>query len=142
MFLRTVIMISRAVILYSSSYMCEDPFSNRFALLVVAFVIRISILILSPRLISLLLGWDGLGITSYLLVNYYRRENRFNASIITATTNRIGDVLILVSIGLFIPTYLVNFGLTGFRDFYVIRIVVVLIVVACITKRAQVPFSA
>ena len=57
-------------------------------------------MILSPNLIRLLLGWDGLGVTSYLLVCYYIREKRFNARILTALTNRVGDVGILLCIGL------------------------------------------
>lgn len=75
-----------------------DKFRSRFCLLVLSFVVSIGILILSPRLVSLLLGWDGLGVTSYLLVCYYSREKRFNARILTVLTNRLGDVAILLTI--------------------------------------------
>lgn len=98
LFLSTVIMIAGSVFFYRASYIRIEKFSSRFSLLVISFVIRIVILIISPNLIRLLLGWDGLGVTSYLLVCYYRSEKRFNARILTALTNRLGDVAILLAI--------------------------------------------
>jgi len=56
LFFRTVVIISGAVMLYRRSYMRADPFSSRFCLLVVRFVVRMGLLIFSPRLISILLG--------------------------------------------------------------------------------------
>ena len=55
-FLRTVLLIAGAVIVYRRSYMGGDKFRSRFCLLVLSFVIRIGILIISPRIVSLLLG--------------------------------------------------------------------------------------
>jgi NADH:ubiquinone oxidoreductase subunit 5 (subunit L)/multisubunit Na+/H+ antiporter MnhA subunit len=55
-FFRTVLMISGAVMFYSSSYMMGDQFSSRFCILVLRFVISMGLLIFSPRLICMLLG--------------------------------------------------------------------------------------
>lgn len=80
--------------------MAGEIFFLRFHLLVLSFIISIILLILSPHLIRILLGWDGLGVTSYLLVIYFQRTKSFNAGLITALTNRIGDVLLLIRVGL------------------------------------------
>ena len=98
-FLRTVLIISGRVIIFRSSYMRGDKFRPRFGALVIRFVMSMALLILRPNLVRLLLGWDGLGVTSYLLVCYYRSEKRFNARMLTALTNRVGDVAILLGIG-------------------------------------------
>ena len=99
-FISVVSLISARVIFYSSSYISADRVYSRFIFLVLSFILRIWLLILRPNFISILLGWDGLGVTSYLLVIYYQREKSFNAGIITALTNRLGDAGLLVFIGL------------------------------------------
>lgn len=63
------------------------------------FVISMMFLIISPRLIRVILGWDGLGLVSYLLVIYYQNYKSYSAGMITCLTNRIGDRAILVAIG-------------------------------------------
>lgn len=141
-FFRTVLIISGVVIFYSSSYMIGDQFRSRFCILVLSFVIRMGLLIFRPRLVCMLLGWDGLGVTSYLLVCYYRREKRFNARILTALTNRIGDVAILVLIGIWRSHGLFNFGILRSRNVAETGLLFGLVVLAAITKRAQIPFSA
>jgi len=78
--------------------MSEDKFINRFILLVLIFVISIILLIISPNLIRILLGWDGLGLISYCLVIYFQNVKSYNAGILTALSNRIGDVALLMAI--------------------------------------------
>lgn len=75
-----------------------DLFLNRFIILVFMFVASIMFLIISPNLIRILLGWDGLGLVSYCLVIYYQNVKSYNAGILTALSNRIGDVALLISI--------------------------------------------
>ena len=99
-FLFLVRLISGSVIIFSTRYIRREKFFSRFIMLVFFFVISIYLLILSPNLISLLLGWDGLGVTSYLLVIFYQSSKSYNAGILTAITNRLGDVGLLISISM------------------------------------------
>lgn len=143
-FIRFVLFISSIVIFYRKYYINGDLNLNRFILLVVIFVISIMILILSPNLISILLGWDGLGLVSYCLVIYYQNVKSYNAGILTILSNRIGDVILLISIA-----WIINFGRWNFI-FYLsiikldcnIQLIRILILIAAITKRAQIPFSS
>jgi len=86
------------------------------------------------------LGWDGLGIVSFILVIYYQNPKSLAAGIITALTNRIGDVLLLVSIG-----WTLNQGhwfILNIWDSSISTLQIMFIILAAITKRAQVPFSS
>ena len=79
--------------------MSGDFFIDRFIYLVLLFVLRIALLITRLNMIRILLGWDGLGVVSYLLVVYCQNPKSRAAGIITAITNRLGDVAILLIIG-------------------------------------------
>lgn len=135
-----VILISANVLRFSTMYMRDDKFINRFTILVVAFIISINLLIYIPHLIVLLLGWDGLGITSFILVIYYQNPKSLRAGLITALTNRIGDVAILLAIGWTLSQGHWNIlYMDATSPNSLIQIIAIMI--AAITKRAQIPFS-
>nr|AFP16915.1 NADH dehydrogenase subunit 5 [Drilus flavescens] len=144
LFLSFVFFISSAVIFYSLEYMDTDLNMNRFILLIVMFVVSMVFLIISPNLISILLGWDGLGLVSYCLVIYYQNIKSFNAGMITALSNRIGDLALLISIA-----WMFNYGdwnyvyyLNFMSGDYSMLIISFLIILASMTKSAQIPFSS
>jgi len=99
LFASAVIGISANVLQFANSYIQGDPFIQRFIHLVLLFVLSMNLLIFIPHLIALLLGWDGLGLVSFLLVIYYQNPKSLGAGIITALTNRVGDVCLLLRIG-------------------------------------------
>lgn len=111
--------------------------------MVYLFVLSMVFLILSPNIVRILLGWDGLGLVSYCLVIYYQNIKSANAGIITILSNRIGDVAILICIA-----WILNFGSWNFFYLQFIyrtnRVLVVsfIVIVAAMTKSAQIPFSA
>nr|YP_010259506.1 NADH dehydrogenase subunit 5 [Ahamus yushuensis]UIX24746.1 NADH dehydrogenase subunit 5 [Ahamus yushuensis] len=143
-FMGFVLLISSVVIMYSKSYMSSEMNLNRFIILVLLFVLCMLLLIISPNMISILLGWDGLGLISYCLVIYYQNIKSYNAGMLTALSNRIGDVFILMVIA-----WMMNYGSWNYIfylefmkiDIYM-KYVMFLIVVAAMTKSAQIPFSS
>nr|QII41963.1 NADH dehydrogenase subunit 5 [Anopheles sinensis] len=144
MFMSFVLLISSLVIFYSNQYMEEDYNINRFILLVLMFVMSMMMLIISPNLISILLGWDGLGLVSYCLVIYFQNVKSYNAGMITALSNRIGDVALLLAIA-----WMLNYGSWNYV-FYLemmgknteMMIIGGLVMLAAMTKSAQIPFSS
>nr|QZI85919.1 NADH dehydrogenase subunit 5 [Moechotypa diphysis] len=144
LFMSFVLFISSMVIFYSEEYMSGDVYLSRFIILVIMFVLSMMFLIISPNLISILLGWDGLGLVSYCLVIYYQNIKSFNAGMLTALSNRIGDVALLMAIAWFM-----NYGSWNFifyldmmKGDFIMELITYLIMLAGMTKSAQIPFSA
>lgn len=102
------------------------------------FVISILLLIVSSDGLSLILGWDGLGISSYLLIIFYKNYSSSSSGLVTLLSNRVGDVFILWSLGFIYFSR--GWDLTLVR---VTSIRLLFLIVLCsFTKRAQLPFSA
>nr|CCI69479.1 NADH dehydrogenase subunit 5 [Metacrangonyx sp. 3 ssp. 1 MDMBR-2012] len=138
MFVFTVSLISAVICGYSKYYMEGDMAYNRFMMILLLFVSSMVLLILSPNLISLLLGWDGLGLTSYILVVHYQNEYACNSGMLTILSNRMGDATILMSICFFYMNNSWNFLLDSTTS----KLILILLVMSAITKSAQIPFSA
>lgn len=140
LFIFVVLFISSIVILYRRNYMGPYGYTSiRFLILVLSFVLRIILIILSPNLIRILLGWDGLGLVSYCLVIYYNSTKSYLAGILTCLINRIGDIGLLISVG-----WIFRFGRYNFI-FYLNKYheyIFYLIIISSFTKRAQIPFSS
>nr|QVL29207.1 NADH dehydrogenase subunit 5 [Ceratitis quilicii] len=144
LFMSFVLLISSLVIYYSKEYMSGDVNINRFIMLVLMFVLSMMLLIISPNLISILLGWDGLGLVSYCLVIYFQNVKSYNAGMLTVLSNRIGDVAFLLAIA-----WMLNYGswnyifyLESMKNMIEMQIIGVLIMLAAMTKSAQIPFSS
>nr|YP_009532943.1 NADH dehydrogenase subunit 5 [Euclimacia badia]AYG51278.1 NADH dehydrogenase subunit 5 [Euclimacia badia] len=144
LFMSFVLFISSMVIYYSDDYMYGDINLNRFIILVLMFVLSMMFLIISPNLISILLGWDGLGLVSYCLVIYYQNVKSYNAGMLTALSNRIGDVALLMAIA-----WMLNYGswnyifyLDWMNFHFEMKFISYMVVLAAMTKSAQIPFSS
>nr|AWH98425.1 NADH dehydrogenase subunit 5 [Conus spurius] len=139
-FSNVVCLISGCVMMFSSSYMSHDPFLKRFTWLVMLFVLSMNLLVFIPSLPALLLGWDGLGIVSFALVIYYQNMKSLGAGMITVLANRIGDVMILISIGLLVLQG--HWLIISIWDFHLSAWLSLTITIAAMTKSAQIPFSS
>nr|YP_010610922.1 NADH dehydrogenase subunit 5 [Anatkina vespertinula]WAP91756.1 NADH dehydrogenase subunit 5 [Anatkina vespertinula] len=138
-FCATVMLISSMVILYSINYIgVMTNNSNRFLFIVILFVFSMLLMILSPNILSIMLGWDGLGLVSYCLVIYYNSMKSYLAGMITCLTNRLGDIGLLISI-----CWIFSYGswhFMYFNNFYS-NYIFYMVVISCFTSSAQIPFS-
>nr|ALO71078.1 NADH deshydrogenase subunit 5 [Pselaphinae sp. 8 EF-2015] len=144
LFMSFVLFISSMVIFYSKEYMSEEKNIERFIILVFMFVLSMMMMIISPNLISILLGWDGLGLVSYCLVIFYQNVKSNNAGMLTALSNRVGDVALLMSIA-----WMMNYGSWNFyyymdfmKEDYYMKFIMYFVILAAMTKSAQIPFSS
>jgi NADH-ubiquinone oxidoreductase chain 5 len=89
----TVTLISTLVHLYSTSYMSHDPHQPRFMAYLSLFTFFMLMLITADNFIQLFLGWEGVGLCSYLLINFWFTRLQANKAAIKAMViNRVGDV--------------------------------------------------
>ena len=136
-FFSIVALISANVLQLSNLYMEDEVYVDRFIYLVLLLIGSIAAFIFIPHITALLLGWDGLGLVSFLLVTFYASPKSLSAGIFTALSNRIGDALILIRISLM---YELSYHLDTIR-FIGQPVGGLLLIVAAMTKRAQLPFS-
>nr|YP_005089258.1 NADH dehydrogenase subunit 5 [Flustra foliacea]AEX16063.1 NADH dehydrogenase subunit 5 [Flustra foliacea] len=134
-----VLLISLSVMSFSVSYMSGDINLTYFVHMVLLFVLSMNALIFCPHMIVMLLGWDGLGLTSYLLVIYYLNDKSLGAGMITAMTNRIGDALLVLGVSWAVISghWSFVYSSLGVAWFFMFSLML-----AAMTKSAQVPFSA
>jgi NADH-quinone oxidoreductase subunit L len=87
--------------LYSVSYMAEDAGFHRFLTYLNLFIFSMLVLILGDSLPVLFVGWEGVGLCSYLLIGFWFEDDKNAAAGKKAfVTNRIGDFGLLVAMGL------------------------------------------
>nr|AKC35092.1 NADH dehydrogenase subunit 5 [Sepioteuthis lessoniana] len=135
-----VCFISGCVMVFTMSYMKGDDNLHRFVLTVMLFVLSMNFLIFIPSLISLLLGWDGLGLVSFCLVIYYQNSKSLAAGMLTVLMNRVGDCFILSAVAVMIV--LGHWNILCIWEFNGFMWMNLFIMVAGMTKSAQIPFSS
>lgn len=135
-FIRIVLLISSIVLIYRLIYIEIDKSIIRYFLLVLIFVFSIILIIIRPNIVRIMFGWDGLGLVSFCLVVYYQNYRSYNSGMLTVLINRVGDVIILIIIGI-----IIIYG--SWNIFFIknIGLIIFFLIVAGITKRAQIPFS-
>ena len=91
-----VFTISFLVHLYSTVYMGGDPRVHTFLGYLTLFTFFMVVLLVSPNYVQLFMGWEGVGLTSYLLVNFWTTRVAANKSALKALlVNRVGDLFFL-----------------------------------------------
>ena len=110
-----VTFVSLLVHIYSVSYMEEDPHLSRFMSYLSLFTFFMLILITADNLIQMFLGWEGVGLASYLLINFWYTRIQANKSAMKAIIiNRIGDL----GLSLGIAAIFLNFNTLDFPTIF------------------------
>ena len=101
-----VTFISCLVHLYSTEYMSHDPHLSRFMSYLSLFTFFMLILVSADNFIQMFVGWEGIGLCSFLLINFWFTRIQANKAAIKAMIlNRIGDFCLVIGILLIFNSY-------------------------------------
>jgi len=101
-----IVSISACVHIYSVGYMAEDPYVTRFMGYLSLFTFFMIVLVTADNFLQMFLGWEGVGLCSYLLINFWHKRVQANKAALKAMIlNRIADVLFLLGILLILITF-------------------------------------
>jgi NADH-ubiquinone oxidoreductase chain 5 len=143
-----VLYCSTAIHIYSIYYLAEDPHIQRFFSYLSAFTFGMLVLITGANFLVMFVGWEAIGVVSYLLINFYFTRIQANkAAILAFTMNRQGDML--MSIGFFAIfslfgtlNYSSVFSLTPYMNETAITIIALLLFGGACAKSAQIPLHS
>ena len=139
-----VLIISSLVHIYSIGYMSNDPHNQRFFSYLSLFTFMMIVLVTSNNFLLMFVGWEGVGICSYLLVNFWFTRIAANQSSISAfLTNRVGDCFL--TIGIFIILwctgnidYSTIFSLSPFLNKDIITLIGICLLIGAMAKSSQI----
>jgi len=101
-----VVFITLLVVIYSVGYMSDDPHYIRFLAYLMLFATCMLVLVSAGNLLQLFIGWEGVGLASFLLVNFWYTRLEANRSAIKAILfNRIGDIGFMFALVLLIKEF-------------------------------------
>lgn len=144
-----VTFVSTLIAIYSTEYMGEEPGFRRFFANINLFVAFMLILVLADSLWLLFIGWEGVGLASYLLIGFFYREPKaVSAAMKAFLTTRVGDVFLLF--GIFFALVAFNtLDIAGIKSMAenmpqgstLITITVLCFLLGAVGKSAQVPLQ-
>ena len=143
-----VIYCSTLIHIYSVDYLSTDPHIQRFFAYLSAFTAGMLNLICAGNFLVMFVGWESIGVASYLLINYYFTRIQANkAAILAFTMNRGGDML--MSIGFFAIisifgslSYSEIFSLVPFINETSITIISLFLLGGALAKSANIPLHS
>lgn len=149
-----VTFVSALVHIYSIGYMAEDKSIQRFMAYLSLFTFFMLTLVTANNFLQLFVGWEGVGLASYLLIGFWFKKPSANAAAIKAfIVNRVGDFGLIIAIALIyltfnsvnfstvfsaVPNHLSdNFVLLG-HEFNTITAIAILLFIGAMGKSAQI----
>lgn len=139
-----VLIVSLLVHFYSVGYMGEDPHQQRFFSYISLFTGLMLILVTGNNFLVMFLGWEGVGVCSYLLVHFwYTRVAAVKSAMNAMFTNRVGDFFLTIGFFTLFFTfgtldYATVFSLSPYINGNVITFIVILLLLGAAAKSAQI----
>ncbi|WP_263120451.1 NADH-quinone oxidoreductase subunit L [Cellulomonas fimi] len=100
-FVLLVTFVGTLIHLYSVAYMAHDAARRRFFAYLNLFIAAMLILVLADSYLLLFVGWEGVGLASYLLIGFWNHRTEYAVAAKKAfVANRVGDIGLLVAMGL------------------------------------------
>nr|ALP86454.1 NADH dehydrogenase subunit 5 [Emericellopsis sp. 1a5] len=139
-----VLIISTLVHFYSIGYMSHDPHNQRFFSYLSLFTFMMIILVTGNNYLLMFVGWEGVGVCSYLLVSFWYTRIAANQSSLAAfLTNRVGDAFL--TMGMFVLLWSLGnldyntvFSLAPYLNEDIITIIGVCLLIGAMAKSSQV----
>jgi len=101
-----VIGVSSLVQLFSTEYMCHDPYVSRFFAFLNFFSLCMLVLVTAGNFIQMFIGWEGVGIASFLLIGFwFSRVQAVKCALKAVIVNRVGDCALLLAFSLIAFTF-------------------------------------
>ena len=139
-----VLIVSSLVHVYSIGYMSHDPHNQRFFSYLSLFTFMMIILVTSDNFLLMFVGWEGVGVCSYLLVSFWFTRIAANQSSISAfLTNRVGDCFLTIGIFSILWSfgnidYSTVFSLTPWLNTNIITLIGICLLIGAMAKSSQV----
>jgi NADH-ubiquinone oxidoreductase chain 5 len=139
-----VLIISSLVHFYSIGYMSHDPHNQRFFSYLSLFTFMMVILVTGDNYLVMFVGWEGVGVCSYLLVSFWFTRIAANQSSLAAfLTNRVGDALLLIGMFMLLWAlgnldYNVVFSLAPYINENIITLIGICLLIGAMAKSSQV----
>ena len=139
-----VLIISSLVHVYSIGYMSHDPHNQRFFSYLSLFTFMMIILVTANNFLLMFVGWEGVGVCSYLLVSFWFTRIAANQSSLSAfLTNRVGDCFLTIGMFAILLSfgnidYSTVFSLAPFMSEDVITLIGICLLIGAMAKSSQI----
>lgn len=140
--------ITLCVLAYAIEYMSHDPNRNRFYIILSIFAVFMTILVVSDNYLMMFIGWEFVGVISYLLISFWStRITAMKSALSAILLNRMGDTFFVIALGLMINYYhAVDYDtialVTPYMNTFLLNTLGLLLLLAATAKSAQLGLHA
>ncbi|CAH6724016.1 NADH-ubiquinone oxidoreductase chain 5 (mitochondrion) [[Candida] jaroonii] len=141
-------MVTLCVLFYAMEYMAHDPNRNRFYMMLSVFAMFMTMLVVSENYLMMFMGWEFVGVVSYLLMSFWNtRVTAMKSALSAMLLNRMGDTFFVMCLG----TLMMNFNALDFETMELmaphmntnlLNFMAVMLLVAATAKSAQLGLHA